>query len=240
MWVRLYGWFAFMGLMVVSASMLMGFRYQPAGALMGVQHTAGAPAVNYLINFVLYAAYMAVHWAMLQPWFKERLSGRAEGSTRERQVYVAVAVVTWAALYAAHRPLPGPGLELPAWIGFLGICGFLLSFHAFLEGATFESLGGLLGIPGAQQSHTASAATSLMTEGSYASVRHPMSRGFLFICVSSVAIHPNAAQLAWAIAIGASFVGFIPIEESQLLSARGAAYRRYMKATPYRLLKGVW
>ncbi len=38
----------------------------------------------------------------------------------------------------------------------------------------------------------------------------------------------------------ASFVGFVPFEERQLLAARGDEYREYMRATPYRIMRGVW
>jgi protein-S-isoprenylcysteine O-methyltransferase Ste14 len=40
--------------------------------------------------------------------------------------------------------------------------------------------------------------------------------------------------------IGASFIGFIPVEEAQLMAARGDDYRRYREQTPYRLFRGVW
>jgi protein-S-isoprenylcysteine O-methyltransferase Ste14 len=226
---RAYRWFAYMGLMVVSASLLLGFR-----------HDAAAPASNAIFDFLAFAAYMAVHYLMLTPGWKRLTSGRPEGDLRERQIYVTVAVTTWVVLYAVHRPLPGPALELPVWIAYVGACGFLLSLLAFVEGATFESLKGLLGIPGGAHSHTATAQTPLMTEGSYASVRHPMYRAFLFMALSSLALHPNAAQLLWALVLTSAFVVFIPIEERQLIAARGDEYRRFMQATPYRLLRGVW
>ncbi len=226
---RAYSWFAYIGLTTVAGSLLAGFRHSPEAA-----------ASAYGFNAALLVAYMVIHYVMMLPAWKTLVSGRPEGSMRERQVYVSVAIASWVLLYAVHRPLPGPSVELPGWLTFLGTCGLLLSFLAFLEGATFESLKGLLGIPGGDQSHTATAETPLMTEGSYASVRHPMYRGFLFICLSSIIVNPNAAQLCWAVAVAAAFVLFIPIEEGQLIRARGDEYQSYMKETPYRLLRGIW
>ena len=40
--------------------------------------------------------------------------------------------------------------------------------------------------------------------------------------------------------IAFSFILFIPFEESQLVKARGAAYREYIRQTPWRLFKGIW
>lgn len=226
---RVYRWFAYMGLMVVSASMLLGFRHDPQ-----------APASNYLFDLLIFVAYTAVHYGTMTPGWKRIVTGRPEGSLRERQAYITVAVVSWVLVYGVHRPLPGPALDLPAWLGYVGGCAFLLSLFAFVEGATFDSLKGLLGIPGAAQTHTATAQTPLLTQGSYASVRHPMYRAFFFMALSSLLMHPNAAQLAWAVVLTSAFVLFIPIEERQLIAARGDEYRRFMQATPWRLLRGIW
>jgi protein-S-isoprenylcysteine O-methyltransferase Ste14 len=225
----LYRAFAFLGLMVVSASLLYGFR-----------HEAGAPASNYLFDAGLFAVYMLVHFVMMQPGFKRLISGSEAGGEGERRIYIAVSVVTWLAIVAIHRPLPGPVMEVPGWIQFAGLCGFLLSFFAFLEGGTFGAFAGFLGVPGTETTHSAAAETPLNTSGSYASVRHPMYRGAVLMCLASIVVHPNAAQLVWALALAATWVSFIPIEERQLRSSKPQAYADYMEATPYRLFRGVW
>jgi protein-S-isoprenylcysteine O-methyltransferase Ste14 len=53
-------------------------------------------------------------------------------------------------------------------------------------------------------------------------------------------LHPNTAQVLWCTMVGAIFVGFIPIEERQLLEARGEAYSTYMQATRWRLFPRLW
>lgn len=227
--MRVYGWFAYLGLMTVAAAMLVGFRHDPA-----------APAFNFLYDAILLAAYIAIHYLMLTPRYKTLVTGKPEGSQAERRVYIVVAIVTWVVVYATHRPLPGPAIAANPVVIYFGTCAFLLSFLAFLEGATFEGLKGLFGIPGVEQTHTAAARTPLLTTGSYASVRHPMYRGATCMCLASVLIHPNAAQLAWAIAIAATFILFIPLEERQLLRLRGDEYGVYMRVTRYRLLRGIW
>jgi protein-S-isoprenylcysteine O-methyltransferase Ste14 len=67
-----------------------------------------------------------------------------------------------------------------------------------------------------------------------------MYRAALLAGLCSIAIHPNIAQVLWSALIGATFVGFIPVEERQLIAARGEAYRAYMRATPWRLVRGIW
>lgn len=225
----LYQLFAYLGLMTFGAAFLLGFR-----------HEAGAPLGNLLFDVALYAAFMGVHIAMTMPAFKRAVFGRPEGTPPERRIYIAVTVVTWLLVLILHRPVPGFGFEPPAWLVFLGLCVVLLSVVAFFEFATLEGLGSLLGVPGAPLAYSVGAETPLMTEDTYAQVRHPMYRAALGICFGSLLVHPNAGQLLFAVMVSASFVGFVPFEERQLLRARGEAYRAYMQQTPWRIIRGVW
>ncbi len=229
MFARAYWLFACLGLMTFSASFIMGFRYDP-----------NAPARNLVIDVAMYAAYIAVHIGMTLPSFKKAVYGRPEGTPAERQIYVTVAILTWLVLYGLHLPVGGVGFAPPAWLQYFGLCAVLLSFVGFFEFATFANLGQLLGVPGAELSHTAGSETPLMTEGPYAAVRHPMYRAAFFLTAASLVIHPNASQLLFAVLTAGSFVGFIPLEERQLLRSRGEAYRDYMRATPYRVFRGIW
>lgn len=225
----LYWLFSHLGMMTVFAAFIMGFRHDPS-----------APLVNVGFNLLLYAAFLAVHIVMTMPIFKKTLFGRPEGTPFERRIYVTISVVTWVGLYALHWPVPGFAFDSPAWLRFVGFCGAVFSVVGFFEFATFESLGKLLGMPGTELSHSVGSESPLMTEGSYASVRHPMYRAAVFLGVSSLLIHPHAGQLLFAILTGISFVGFIPFEERQLVQARGEQYRAYMEQTPYRLFRRIW
>ncbi|TWT90800.1 hypothetical protein Mal64_11970 [Pseudobythopirellula maris] len=229
MYARLYGPFALMGLMTLMAAFFMGFRYD-----------AAAPAVNYFYNLLLYGVFFAVHLVMMTPTCKRLLYGRPEGSLGERQIYIMVTVVTWLAVYALHWPVPGPGFESPEWLRFLGYCAMLIGVFGFFEFANYDALAQLLGMPGAELSHTVGAETPVMTEGAYASVRHPMYRAAIGTGLASLLVHPQAGQAFFGAMIGASFLGFIPLEEAQLIRSRGDAYREYQRATPWRVMRGVW
>ncbi len=227
---RLYMLFALLGLMSVPAAFIMGFR-----------HDAAAPVANYGFNVALFAAFMAIHMIMMRPGVKRVLYGVARSTPGERRIYIAVSIATWIALYALHRPVPGFAFDGDIWwVRFLGVSGVLLGVLMFFEGVTFAMLDGLLGRPGTAMSHSTDAATPLMTEGSYAKVRHPMYRGALTYVGFSMLIHPHAGQLLFVLLVAAGFVLFIPFEERTLLRARGEAYRTYMAKVRYRVLPGLW
>lgn len=224
-----YRVFAYFGLASVFGALLYGFRFD-----------ASAPNSNVAFNFGLYLVFAVPHLIMTSDRFKELVWGHPSGSPVERRVFITVGVLLWFGVLLFHKPLPGFGFDPPEWLRFIGVLGFLLSVVAFFEGSTFASLDGLLGVPGSHMSHSHGSETPLLTEGAYGRVRHPMYRAALLAGLCSVLIHGNAAAVFWALLIGSTFVFFIPIEESQLLAARGEAYIEYRQRTPYRLFRGVW
>lgn len=227
--VMLYRLYAYLGLASVFGALLFGFRHNP-----------NAPPINYAIDIGLYLAFGLPHLVATRSWFKNTLWGTPYGSQRERQVYITISVALWLTVYAIHLPVPGPAFVLPQWVHFIGVLAFILAIVSFFEGVTFPAIDGLLGVPGSKMTHSHGDETPLLTEGAYASVRHPMYRAALMAGLLSLLIYPNAAQLLWAMLIGGTFVVFIPIEEKQLIVARGDAYRNYQQNTPYRILRGIW
>ena len=226
---KLYSLVAMLGVMAVPATFIMGWRHDPA-----------APAVNYLFNLLGFAAFMAVHIIMLLPGFKKAVYGIANSTSGERRIYVSVSIITWVLLYAWHLPVPGPGFAAPAWLQFIGICGVFLGFLMFFEGATFGFLNQFMGTPGTELSHSADSASPLMTQGSYASVRHPMYRGAVTYSAFSLLIHPHAGQLLFMVIFALGFILFIPFEEKGLIRSRGEEYSAYMQVVRYRVFRGIW
>ena len=224
-----YRVFSYFGLISIFGALLYGFRYD-----------AAAPWRNYVFDIGLYGAWAAVHLTMTRPWFKQRAYGDRAGSSLERQVFIVVTVVTWLVLLWYHRPLPGGAIACGGPLRFAGHVAFLFCVFTFFEGATFGALDGLLGVPGAAMSHSHGGETPLLTEGRYAQVRHPQYQAALLAGLCSLIIHPNTAQLLWCLMIGGTFVAFIPVEERQLIAARGEAYLSYMQRTPWRLVPGFW
>lgn len=226
---RVYSIVAMLGVMAVPATFIMGWRYDPA-----------APAGYYLFNIMGFIAFMAVHVIMLTPGFKKTIYGITNSTSEERRIYVAVSIITWILLYVYHKPVPGPGFESPEWLQFIGICGVFLGFLMFFEGATFGFLNAFMGTPGTELSHSSDSASPLMTDGSYASVRHPMYRGAITYTVASLLIHPHMGQLLFVVLVSLGFVLFIPFEEEALIESRGDEYVEYMKVVKYRVFRGIW
>jgi protein-S-isoprenylcysteine O-methyltransferase Ste14 len=187
----------------------------------------------------MYAVFIAIHIALTMPAVKNAIYRSRAGTPLERRIYIIVSVVTWVLLYWLHKPVPGFAWHSPAWVRYIGLCSMLLALMAFYEFATFAGLDQLLGIA-STLSHSVGAESPLMMDGPYASVRHPMYRAAFFATFASLLIYPNAGQLLFAVMVTASFVGFIPFEEHQLLKARGDEYRDYIARTPYRVFRGVW
>jgi methanethiol S-methyltransferase len=230
-WRIAYRALGYFGLVSIFGSQLYGFRYD-----------ASASAANYAYDLGLYGLFIVPHLVMSRSWFKSACWGQPQGSPRERRVYILVSVVTWLAVWFAQRPLPGPAIALPfqGVVTFFGLLGFLLCVMLFFQGITFEMIDGLLGVAESQRSYSHGSETPLFTAGPYARVRHPMYRAAVLASLSSIVVHPNAAQVFWAALIPATFVAYIPIEEAQLLAARGDQYREYQRQTPYRLFHGLW
>jgi len=226
---KIYWFIACTGLMTVSASFIIGFR-----------HEQDASYINYFINAGLYLVFIFIHMLMTLPAFKRRVYGSVTGSAFERRVYIMVSIITWVGVYFLHKPVPGFAYLSPVWLQFLGTCLLLLCVFAFFEYANFEMMNGFIGMPGTELSHTTDKTAPLMQTGSYAMVRHPMYRAMILLTFSSLLIHPNAAQLFFAIIISLSFIGFVPFEERMLLQARGDEYAKYMEITPYRIIRGIW
>jgi protein-S-isoprenylcysteine O-methyltransferase Ste14 len=224
-----YWFFSYLSLMIIWAAFILGFRYEP-----------NAPASNIAFNVLLYGAFAAFHIAMTMPAVKRAVFGDRASTAFERRVYIAVTVVTWLAVYWLHKPTGGFGWIAPLWFTYLGLCAYLLCMVAFFQFTKFDELSSFVGMPGSELSHSVGVETPLMTDGPYARVRHPMYHAAILGYATSLLIHPNAAQLLFAILLSATFIGFIPFEEHQLLAARGEEYGAYMARTPYRLVPGVW
>lgn len=224
-----YRSFGYLGVFSVLGSMLAGFAHDPE-----------APAIHYLYNVALYAAWVTPHLVMTRGWYKRAVWGDPGGGLAERRTYVVVAIATWFLVLCVYWPTPGPAYPLPREATLLGAIGFLYFAVKSFEGSSFEAIDGLLAVPGAQARFSHGPETPLLTEGAYGEVRHPMYRAALLAGLCSLMLHPNLSQAFWGALIGGTLIGFLPFEEAQLLAARREDYERYRQQVPYRLFRGVW
>jgi protein-S-isoprenylcysteine O-methyltransferase Ste14 len=224
-----YRLFAYFGLFSLAAVVLVGFRYD-----------ATASPIGYGWNAALYAAFIIPHLIMTRSWFKRAVWHNPAGTPGERRVYITITVLTWLAIIAVHQPMPGPAIAVHYVVRFIGVVVFLIGFMMFFEGVTRPMLDGLVGVPGSVGAYSHGPESPLFTEGQYAEVRHPMYRAFILMGLASLLVHPNVAQLFWVALFGGTFLAFIPVEEAQMIRARGEDYRSYMSQTRWRLVRGIW
>ena len=228
-WLKAYPVFANFGLLSVSAALIFGFRYDDTASFW-----------NYPLDIFLYTAFLAPHLMLTRSDVKQSLWGQRAGTIEERQIYIAITIVTWLAVLALHRAVPGPALELPDWVRFIGLVGMLWSVLWFFNISTPETLRGMLGLPGSELQFTHGEETPLRSDGVYGLVRHPIYLAMLLIGGAGLIYHPNAGQLLWSLLLGGTLVAYIPVEESLLVAARGDEYLDYCRRVPYRLIPRVW
>ena len=225
----LYRIFAYFGLFSFLGSLLFGFRYS-------VEATVG----SYWFNIGLYAGFIVPHLIMTRSWFKRAVWGQSHSTPRERRFYITVTVLTWLTLLWLHQPVPGLALALPEPVRFAAMVGFIICILKFFQGISFDAIDGLLGVPGSVSAYSHGPETRLLINGPYAQIRHPMYQAAILAGICGLFLHPHMGQLLWTLLIGGTFIAFIPVEEAQMIAARGDDYRRYMERTPYRLFRGLW
>jgi len=228
-WRKAYRALGYLGIMSIFGALLSGFQASPA-----------ASWDSAWINLGLYALFMGPHLVMTRAWWKRAVWGDPAGKPSERRFYILVTLACWWAVLALQRPLPALEVALPPVVRFAGLLAFLVCFLGFFHGITFAMIDALLGVPGSVSGYTHGAETPLFTEGAYAEVRHPMYRSALLAGLASLLVHPSLTQVFWVALIGGTFLAFIPVEEAQLVRARGEDYLRYRERTPWRLFRGIW
>jgi protein-S-isoprenylcysteine O-methyltransferase Ste14 len=73
---------------------------------------------------------------------------------------------------------------------------------------------------------------TLVTDGPYAVMRHPLYAGILLLAAGTVLAHPSLATLCVAVGLSAGMALKIPAEERALRAACGDAWTRYAAAVP--------
>src|SRR5579884_3388053 len=81
-WRLAYRIVSYFAIVSVFGALLYGFRYD-----------AAASPWNYAYNLALYAVFAIPHLVMTRAWFKRQVWGIAEGSPRERRVYILTTTV---------------------------------------------------------------------------------------------------------------------------------------------------
>lgn len=222
--------YAFAGVTVPLLLLFAGGWWLPKTIDAGPHRSTG---VSVVIDTLLLALFGLQHSGMARPWFKALIT-RWVPEALERTVYIVMASLAIWVLCLGWQPLPqriwtadgiaGAALDAGFWLGVVVVYAATLLLNHFH----------LLGISQAYRRYVTRVpdATSdrLQVHGPYRLVRHPLMTGLLlcFWCASTV----TAGHLLWAVSLTGYILLGTFLEERDLVTRFGAAYRSYAARVP--------
>jgi protein-S-isoprenylcysteine O-methyltransferase Ste14 len=200
---------------------------------------APEPAHALLVDALLLGLFAIQHSVMARPGFKTRFT-RLVPAAVERSTFVLVTSLLLVLLYAKWQPLTTPlwSVETPALrallFGLFGL-GWLLVLVSTFAIDHFDLFGlrqvwlRFRGRPYTQRPFT--------TTGLYGVVRHPIMLGFVIAFWATPEM--TLGHVLFAVATTGYIAIALPLEERDLVSAIGDAYRSYQGRVPM-LVPRLW
>lgn len=194
--------------------------------------TEGEITSSLLINAILLGVFAVQHSVMARPVFK-RWWTQVVPESIERSTYVLLSSLALALLFWGWQPLQGviwdvqnsPGTVV-LWGGFwLGWLIVLTSTFMINHFDLFGLRQVYLNLRSEKYSHL-----SFKTVGLYKLVRHPIMLGFVIAFWATPRM--TAGHLFFAVATTAYILIALQLEERDLVSFHGDAYKQYQKQVP--------
>lgn len=193
---------------------------------------AGPPVRALLVDLLLLGVFAVQHSVMARPAFK-RWWTRFIPPPVERSTYVLLASLALIALFWLWQPLPGVVWEAggAAWRGLLWAL-FWLGWAMVLVGTFLIDHFDLFGLRQVYLYTKGREYTQIgfRTPFLYRLVRHPIMLGFLIAFWATPRM--SAAHLLFSVATTVYVLIALRLEERDMLSYHGAAYRDYQRRVP--------
>jgi methanethiol S-methyltransferase len=202
--------------------------------------SAASPAGRAAIVDILLFSLFALHHSLLARAGLKRKVTRLLPDWLERSIFTWVASVLFLIVCVAWQPVDGLLYSLAGLWRVVGYTAQLVGIGLVLAGAAAIDMLELAGVRQVldARSNNARRQSGLKTNGVYGLVRHPVYFGWT-LCVFGTPSMTGTRAL-FAIVSTLYLAIAIRFEEQSLVEMFGEAYRRYQRATRWKLLPGIW
>jgi protein-S-isoprenylcysteine O-methyltransferase Ste14 len=202
-----------------------------------VASSPAGPAAT--VDILLFSLFALHHSLLARAGLKRRVT-QVLPDWLERSAFTWVASALFVVVCLAWRPVDGVLYSLSGiWrvIGYIAqVCGILL----VLTGASAIDVLDLAGVRQVLDARSGETRQQIVlkTNGVYRLVRHPVYLGWTLLVFG--APHMTGTRALFAIVSTLYLAIAIPFEERSLAEMFGETYRRYQRATRWRILPGIW
>jgi methanethiol S-methyltransferase len=192
-----------------------------------------------IIDILLFSVFALHHSLLARTGLKRRVTQIVPESL-ERSAFTWVASALFLIVCLAWQPVDGLVYSLEGIWHIAGYTAQVTGILLMLAGASAIDVLDLAGVRQVLDARSGNRhqRVGLKTDGAYGLVRHPVYFGWTVLVFG--APYMTATRALFAIVSTLYLAIAIPFEERSLVDVFGEAYRRYQRATRYRMLPGIW
>jgi methanethiol S-methyltransferase len=202
--------------------------------------SAASPTGRAMVADILLFSLFALHHSLLARTGLKRRVTRLVPNWLERSTFTWVASVLFLIVCLAWQPVDGLLYSLPGVWRLVGYTTQLVGIVLVLAGAAAIDMLELAGVRQVLDARSDGALrpSGLKTNGVYRLVRHPVYFGWTLCVFGAPTMTGTRALFA---AVSTLYLAIaIRFEERSLVDMFGDAYRRYQRATRWKMLPGIW
>lgn len=228
---RAMGWLG--GAMFLASLAFCGWTYLTAWSITSSAVNWSAVAVNSALVLIFAAHHSLFARDRAKAWL-----ARVVPDALLRSVYVWIASTLLIVMVWMWQPIGGEIYRLRGSLALVGgvvqltgVCLIVLAVRAIdaLELAGIRQIRSVPALP---------APPALVVRGPYALVRHPLYLGWILLAFGTP--HLTGDRFAFAILTTVYVLAAVPWEERSLSATFGAAYARYSKSVPWRVVPYIY